>query len=247
MLLRIEIRLALQTGQDLRDLAAQDGDLLLACGHVAARLVEALTADIAALQEALAALEGGVVISELVARQLELCHLDPVGSTARFDLRADTVALRRGMLKRNAIGLVIQAEQQLARLHGVVLADFHSEDLAGNLRGDCDLVGLHVGVLAGDVTLALDVEIGADQSGRGGHDDHQHQARQEPRKAAAAAWRRHRRLGRCFGLRRFGSVFGALVLISHHCLQPAPARSPGRPRTSLGGRRWPIAARSDCS
>ncbi len=240
VILGLQVGLALEAGEDLAYLALQDGDLLLRRGGVAARLVVALAADIAAFQQAGAALEGVVEIGPVVARELELGDLDPVGGAARFDLRAGAVALGRGVIQRDAVGLVVEAEQQLAGLHRVVLAHLHGQHLARHLRGDRHLVGLDVGVLAGHVALAGDVVIGADQGRRAGHEHHQHHAHHEAGEAALAAHRRRARrvralrgLGR--GGKRFGlSGVGCLGIVSHRLLPPAPTHSPCR---------WPIAGR----
>ena len=59
----------------------------------------------------------------------------------------DNAELRLGALARDAIGLVVEAEQQIALPDVLPLLYVHLDDDAGNVVCDIDDVGLHVGVV----------------------------------------------------------------------------------------------------
>jgi hypothetical protein len=62
---------------------------------------------------------------------------------------------------RHLEGRRIDAEQNLAGGHGLILLDQHLLDRAGDLGADGHLVGLHVGVVGFDVAAAPEVQGGA--------------------------------------------------------------------------------------
>ena len=126
----------------------------------------------ALVEEALLAIERLPLEGDVVLRGLLLGHRLLVGGAELLDLEPGAGQRRLGAGKRDAVGLGIDAEQELAGRHRVVLAGRDIDDASRDVGGDRHLVLLDIGVVGRGIAAAGQPEIAADQEQDGGDDRH---------------------------------------------------------------------------
>ena len=117
----------------------------------------------ALVEQALLAIERLLLEVDVVLRRLLLGHRLLVGGAELLDLEPSAGERGLGAGKRDAVGLGVDAEQELAGRDRVVLARRDVDDPPGDVGGDRHLVLLDVGVVGRGIAAAGQPEIAADR------------------------------------------------------------------------------------
>lgn len=162
MLLRRHVGIARQCGDDAGEILAESRDLQLHHVEAIAGFVQASLGRHLALGQVRLAAELALGIGDVGLRQLQLFALLAEAGAKRVQLEADRVELGLGLGDGDLQRLVVDAEQRLASLHRLVLADGDGDYAAGDVGADRGLGRFHIGVVGRDDASAVEIQVERD-------------------------------------------------------------------------------------
>ena len=183
-----DLGIARESGLDAGEVLLRRGDALASDVERQARLLEFLGRGELALCQPRLTLEVGLGVELLAQSRLDLLALDAPLRAQAADVGARRLEVGLDAGQRQAIGLVVELEQELAARHGLVLLHRHFDDDAAQFGGDQRAVAFDIGVVGADVAASR-------QPGEQRHD--QRDGRQQPHEGSGERTAGHARSPCC--------------------------------------------------